>query len=130
MGTPAAGPADVIKEVTISVEADGTPVCTPLEITARRGEFIRWVGVAHSGEFVGRIRGEKQKGFKKEELSGLDIDPSEKPFAPVKWPVSNVRVQIKQDAKPGAYKYNITVAGVELDPVVIIEDHGGDDPPQ
>ena len=131
MGTPAGGAPDAkAGVVTISVEADGTPVCTPLEITARRGEFIRWVGVEHSGEFIGRIRGEKQKGFKKEDLPRLDIDKSQKPFAPDSWPVADVKVMVKRDAKPGAYKYNITVAGVALDPVVIIEDTGGDGPPQ
>jgi hypothetical protein len=129
MGTPAAGPS--VTEVKISADADGTPVCTPFEITVRRGGSIRWTGVKHTGKFAGRILGAKQKGFTKADLKGLKTDPAEKPFAPVEWPdVTDVTVQVKQNAKAGAYKYDIIINGVKLDPVVIIEDDGGDPPPQ
>ena len=113
-------------EVTISTDADGKPVCTPLEISARRGDSVRWVVVNHTGKFLGRIKGQKQKGFTKAELeAGVEADSSKIPFSQGgAWNGAANRLQISSNAEPGAYKYNVTVNGVELDPVVIIEDDG------
>ena len=38
-------------------------------------------------------------------------------------------LRVNHDAEPGAYKYSVTVNGVVVDPVVIIEDDGGDGGP-
>ena len=113
-------------EVTITTDASGKPVCTPLEVTARRGDSVRWEGAEHTGRFLGRIKGPKQKGFSKEELeAGVEVDSSKIPFSQGgSWNSGANHLEIRSNAEPGAYKYNVTVEGVELDPVVIIEDDG------
>jgi hypothetical protein len=113
-------------EVTISTDASGKPVCTPLEIAARRGDSVRWVGVNHTGRFLGRIKGSKQRGFTEADIAaGIEADSSKIPFSQGgAWGGAANRLEISKNAEPGAYKYSVTVNGVELDPVVIIEDDG------
>ena len=113
-----------VRTVKVSTDANGKPVCKPLEITARRGDSIRWVGVTHTGKFLGRIKGPKQKGFTKKDLeAGVKTESTKIPFTQGgAWGGEANRLEIHKNAEPGAYKYNVTVNGVKLDPVVIIED--------
>ena len=125
--------APVEHQIRISLGPEGKPSCSPCEMPARRGELVRWVGVAHTGEILGRIIGPKQRGYSQPELEagGIEWDPTKKPFSQNGvWGPGSSMLRVNDDAEPGAYKYSVTVNGVVVDPVVIIEDDGGDDGPQ
>jgi hypothetical protein len=125
VGTP------VPKEHKIEVrsEADGMPLCVPDELTGvRPGDRITWVGLEHSGVIQGRILGAKQRGFTAEELAAVDIDETDRPFEGLdgSWDEKHPSLIVAAGAKPGAYKYLVTVGEKTLDPVVIIDDQRGD----
>ena len=113
----------VERQIEISLGPNGKPVCSPCEMVARRGEIVKWVGVQHTGEILGRIIGPKQHGYTQTELeAGVEWDPTSKPFSQGGvWGPGNSQLQVNADAEPGAYKYSVTVDGVVVDPVVIIE---------
>ena len=107
--------------INVRVLADGTPHCEPQEPHAQRGDTVTWQGLVHTGEFHGKILGDKQSGFAASELPTLQIDASKLPMNRARWDSTSSTLTVGAAVATGAYKYSITVAGKTLDPVIIID---------